>query len=67
MSELDALRRGTLLTALAQVNQTILTTTDWEDFTPEFRAQAQLLQVAGGAVQAPLAAQEEPANSGDAP
>ena len=67
MSELDALRRSTLLTALAQVNQTILTTTDWEDFTPEFRAQAQLLQVAGGAVQAPLAAHEEPANSGDAP
>lgn len=50
MSELDANRRSMLLSALQGVRQAVLTTTDWEDFTPEFRAQARLLQVAGGAV-----------------
>lgn len=50
MSELDALRRSTLLAALDGVEQALLTTTDWEDFTPEFRARAQLLQVDKGTV-----------------
>lgn len=50
MSELDAQRRGLLLQVLGDVDQAILTTTDWDDFTPEFRAGAQLLAVAGGAV-----------------
>jgi DNA replication and repair protein RecF len=53
MSELDAQRRGLLLQVLGDVDQAILTTTDWDDFTPEFRAGAQLLTVAGGTVQAP--------------
>jgi DNA replication and repair protein RecF len=52
MSELDAQRRGLLLQVLGDVDQAILTTTDWDDFTPEFRAGAQLLAVASGAVQA---------------
>ena len=52
MSELDAQRRATLLTVLADVPQAIVTTTDWEDFTPAFQAQAQRLQVAGGVVVA---------------
>ena len=52
MSELDAQRRATLLTVLADVPQAIVTTTDWEDFTPAFQVQAQRLQVAGGVVVA---------------
>ncbi|MBP7964252.1 MAG: DNA replication/repair protein RecF [Caldilineaceae bacterium] len=51
MSELDAHRRATLLTALAGVNQAILTTTDWADFSPEFRAEAQLLAVGDGEIR----------------
>ncbi len=66
MSELDALRRGALLTALAQVNQAILTATDWEDFAPEFRAQAQLFRVEGGAVRVPADIREESADRGGA-
>lgn len=50
MSELDAERRSTLLSALTDVKQAIVTTTDWDDFTPAFRAQAQLLQVQNGSV-----------------
>jgi DNA replication and repair protein RecF len=53
MSELDAVRRGMLLQVLDDVPQAILTTTDWEDFTPTFRAQAQRLQVQSGDVCAP--------------
>lgn len=51
MSELDANRRQTLLAALEGVQQTIVTTTDWEDFAPNFRVQAQLLQVHSGSVR----------------
>jgi len=51
MSELDIQRRSLLLNVLGDVDQAILTTTDWDDFTPEFRAGAQLLMVAGGSVQ----------------
>jgi DNA replication and repair protein RecF len=53
MSELDAQRRSLLLQVLGDVDQAILTTTDWDDFTPEFRAGAQLLTVAGGSVEPP--------------
>jgi DNA replication and repair protein RecF len=52
MSELDAQRRGLLLQVLGDVEQAILTTTDWDDFSPEFRASAQLLTVMNGAVHA---------------
>jgi DNA replication and repair protein RecF len=52
MSELDAGRRQTLLSALEGVQQAIITTTDWEDFAPAFRAQAQRLHVDNGAIQA---------------
>lgn len=48
MSELDAQRRATLLAALDGVPQAVITATDWEDFSPEFRAQAQLLHVDNG-------------------
>jgi DNA replication and repair protein RecF len=56
MSELDAQRRNTLLHALAGVEQAIVTTTDWTDFAPEFRQQAQLFHVHAGQVS-PVAAQ----------
>jgi DNA replication and repair protein RecF len=59
MSELDAQRRATLLAALAGVRQAIVTATDWEDFSPDFRAQAQLLHVEGG-----VFTQHEPASVG---
>ncbi len=51
MSELDAQRRSTLLTALDGVEQVVITTTDWDDFTPEFRRQAHCLHVCAGAIQ----------------
>ncbi|MFZ4658551.1 MAG: DNA replication/repair protein RecF [Caldilineaceae bacterium] len=50
MSELDAQRRSTLLSALTGVEQAIITTTDWADFAPEFRQQAQLFHVHAGQV-----------------
>lgn len=50
MSELDALRRHTLLDALAGVGQALVTTTDWADFTPELLAHARRLRVEMGRV-----------------
>ncbi len=52
MSELDARRRSALLTTLEHVRQAIITATDWDDFTPEFRQQAQRLTVRNGRVEA---------------
>ena len=51
MSELDAQRRQTLLNALDGVEQAIVTTTDWADFSPAFRKQARLLTITGGIVE----------------
>ena len=51
MSELDAARRNTLLHALEGVQQAIITTTDWDDFSTEFREKSQLFCVAGGRVE----------------
>ncbi len=51
MSELDAARRAMLLTALAGVNQALLTTTDWADFSPALRARATRLHVRNGAIE----------------
>jgi DNA replication and repair protein RecF len=50
MSELDAQRRTLLVQVLGDADQAVLTTTDWDDFSSEFRAAAQLLTVAGGVV-----------------
>jgi hypothetical protein len=36
---------------LGDVDQAVLTTTDWDDFSPEFRAGAQRLTVARGTVE----------------
>ena len=49
MSELDAQRRAALLSALAHVRQGIVTTTDWTQFSAEFRQEAQRLQIEAGA------------------
>jgi DNA replication and repair protein RecF len=51
MSELDAQRRHTLLTALGDTQQAIITTTDWDDFDPGFLSTAQRLSVTGGTVR----------------
>jgi DNA replication and repair protein RecF len=51
MSELDARRRSMLLDALEGVQQAIITTTDWDDFTPQFRRAAQRLHVCAGGVE----------------
>ena len=52
MSELDALRRQAMLAALAEVDQALVTTTDWGDFTPELLAPARRWQVAQGTLSA---------------
>ena len=38
------------MAAVQEVQQMILTTTDWNDFTPAFLAQAHRLEVAAGVV-----------------
>ncbi len=48
MSELDAQRRAALLTALADVRQGIVTTTDWAQFPTDFQEDAQLLRIEAG-------------------
>jgi DNA replication and repair protein RecF len=51
MSELDAERRAMLLAVIDDVPQAIVTTTDWEDFTPEFRQRAHRFCVYSGIVE----------------
>jgi DNA replication and repair protein RecF len=51
MSELDVHRRNALVTALQNAEQVIATTTDWDDFSAEFRNQAQLLEIESGIVR----------------
>jgi DNA replication and repair protein RecF len=51
MSELDSHRRSFLLRALEDVQQALVTTTDWEDFTQEFRGQARCLCVVNGRIE----------------
>jgi DNA replication and repair protein RecF len=48
MSELDATRRQAMLAALAEVDQALVTTTDWGDFTPELLGQARRWRVEQG-------------------
>lgn len=51
MSELDAKRRARVMGMVDGVKQAILTTTDWSDFSDQFRAQAHLLQVKAGQIE----------------
>jgi DNA replication and repair protein RecF len=48
LAELDSHRRADLLSRLAQVDQSLLTTTDLDLFDPEYVHQATLWQVMGG-------------------
>lgn len=50
MSELDQTRRKYLLRVLDGAAQAIVTTTDWGDFAPEFRAGAHCLRVEAGQI-----------------
>ncbi len=52
MSELDVQRRAALLEVLADVRQGIVTTTDWGQFSGEFREGAQRLQIEAGVATA---------------
>ncbi len=51
MSELDAVRRRTVLDALAAADQAIVTTTDWSDFGEAVLAQARTLRVEHGSLK----------------
>ena len=62
MSELDAGRRRFLLGALDGVRQAVLTTTDWEDFAPDFRRRARNLVVRAGALHEAHAAEDAAEN-----
>jgi DNA replication and repair protein RecF len=50
MSELDAARRQAVLAALASVEQAVVTTTDWSDFSGELLGQARTLRVDRGSL-----------------
>jgi len=52
MSELDAERRRQVLAMIDRVQQSFVTTTDWGDFDPAFRARAQCFAVSGGRLEA---------------
>ncbi len=51
LAELDAHRRGFLLNQINGANQSILTATDPEMFTAEFRAQAKMVRVTRGRIE----------------
>ena len=51
MAELDALRRGFLLNQINGAHQSILTSTDPDMFTEEFRARAKILRVFKGRIE----------------
>jgi DNA replication and repair protein RecF len=48
MSELDAERRKQVIAIVDQAGQALLTTTDWEDYDPDFRRRAKLFSVTMG-------------------
>ncbi|MCB0166285.1 MAG: DNA replication/repair protein RecF [Anaerolineae bacterium] len=51
MSELDANRRQQVINIVDQAGQALLTTTDWEDFSSDFRQRAKLFSVAMGRLE----------------
>ena len=48
MSELDAERRRQVISIVDQAGQALLTTTDWDDYDPDFRRRARLFSVTMG-------------------
>jgi len=51
MSELDAQRRQQVIAIVDQAGQSLLTTTDWEDYPAEFRSRAKLYVVTMGRLE----------------
>jgi DNA replication and repair protein RecF len=51
MSELDETRRQEIITIVNQAGQSLLTTTDWADYAPEFRQRAKCFSVTMGQLQ----------------
>ncbi len=51
MSELDTERRHQVITIVDQAGQALLTTTDWEDYDPDFRRQVKLFSVTMGQLE----------------
>jgi DNA replication and repair protein RecF len=51
MSELDAERRKHVINIVDQAGQALLTTTDWEDYSPDFRRRARLFTVNMGQLE----------------
>jgi DNA replication and repair protein RecF len=51
MSELDAERRQQVIAIVDQVGQALLTTTDWEDYSNDFRQRAKLYSVTMGQIE----------------
>jgi recombinational DNA repair ATPase RecF len=48
---LDAQRRLEVINIVDQAGQALLTTTDWEDYEPEFRRRAKLFGVTMGRLE----------------
>ena len=55
LSEMDAARRGSVLAAIGDVDQMMVTGTDWDRFPADFLAGASLFRVEGGSVQPAVA------------
>jgi DNA replication and repair protein RecF len=51
MSELDAERRQHIINIVDQAGQALLTTTDWEDYSPDFRRRSRRFTVMMGQLQ----------------
>jgi DNA replication and repair protein RecF len=51
MSELDAGRRQHIINIVDQAGQALLTTTDWDDYSPDFRQRARLFTVIMGQLE----------------
>ncbi len=51
MSELDAERRQHIINIVDQAGQALLTTTDWEDYSPDFRRRAKRFTVMMGQLE----------------
>lgn len=64
LSEMDAGRRESVLASLAGTEQILITGTDWDRFTPEFRLAAEIFEIVDGSVR-PLATQQPPGRTED--
>jgi DNA replication and repair protein RecF len=65
LSEMDAGRRESVLASVAGTEQILVSGTDWDRFTSEFRSEAALFEVDGGAVR-PLVTEAPVQRTGDA-